>query len=637
MSTEKQAPGRLRASVVNGRYDMDRAGMEDLLKRRFFTAPAFAAYGGVAGLYDFGPPGCAVKANIIQAWKNHFVIHDSMSEVDCSALTPKPVLDASGHTAKFSDFMVRDAKTNTCFRADHVLKQHLEQLLESKETPEAQRAQIGLDLARVDDLGQAGLGEMLRKYAVKAPQTGNELTEPAPFNLMFQTCIGPAGDMPGFLRPETAQGIFVNFKRLLEYNAGKLPFAAAQVGSAFRNEIAPRAGLLRVREFPLAEIEYFVNPRHKTHVGYPTVRDIVANLLPADEQEKGASEAVAMKLGDAAERGVIRNEALAYFMGRTLLFLRKLGLPDEHLRFRQHMRSEMAHYAADCWDAEVRTSYGWIECVGHADRTNYDLTQHTRCSAQSMAVHEPFEDGPHIVNKYVATLQKGLVGKEFRKEAQLVFQHVEGLSQEQLAALQQALAAEPHQYSFTAPNGKTFVLRPEMVKVEQREEKETGELFIPHVIEPSFGIGRILYCVLEHAYWCRPESKERGVLSLPPLIAPIKVSVFPLQTDERFAPIVRDISTQLRHHNHAHKVDETGTPIGRRYARTDELGIPFAITVDYDTLEDRTVTLRERDTMQQVRVPLAELMDLLDSLIAQKTTWDDVKAKYPACVVADKE
>lgn len=615
---------------------MDRAGMEDLLKRRFFIAPAFSAYGGVAGLYDFGPPGCAVKANIIQAWKNHFVIHDSMSEVDCSALTPKPVLDASGHTAKFSDYMVRDAKNNTCYRADHILKQHLEKLLEAKETPEADKPAISLDLARVDDLDQQGLAATLHKYAVKAPVTGNDLTEPAPFNLMFQTCIGPAGDMPGFLRPETAQGIFVNFKRLLEFNAGKLPFAAAQVGSAFRNEIAPRAGLLRVREFPLAEIEYFVNPRHKTHHGFPTVRDLVVNLLPADEQEQGASEARAMALGEAADKVIIRNTALAYFMGRTFLFLRKLGIPEEHLRFRQHMHSEMAHYAADCWDAEIRTSYGWIECVGHADRTNYDLTQHTKCSAQNMAVHEPFEDGPRMVKKLVATLQKGLVGKAFRKDAQHVFAHVEGLSQEQLAAVQAALEKDK-QYAFTAADGKEYVLKPEMVKIELREEKETGESFIPHVIEPSFGIGRVLYCVLEHAYWCRPDNKDRGVLSLPPLIAPIKVSVFPLQTDERFGPVVHEISTDLKHQNLSHKVDETGTPIGRRYARTDELGIPFAVTVDYVTLEDRTVTLRERDSMQQVRVPIAELMDLLNALIAQKITWEHVKEKYPACVVSEKD
>lgn len=366
------------------------------------------------------------------------------------------------------------------------------------------------------------------------------------------------------------------------------------------------------------------------------MRDLVVNLLPADEQEQGASEAHAMKLGDAADKVIIRNTALAYFMGRTFLFLRKLGIPEEHLRFRQHMHSEMAHYAADCWDAEIRTSYGWIECVGHADRTNYDLTQHTKCSAQNMAVHEPFEDGPRMVKKLVATLQKGLVGKAFRKDAQHVFAHVEGLSQEQLAAVQAALEKDK-QYAFKGADGKDYVLKPEMVKIEMREEKETGESFIPHVIEPSFGIGRVLYCVLEHAYWCRPDNKDRGVLSLPPLIAPIKVSVFPLQTDERFGPVVHEISTDLKHQNLSHKVDETGTPIGRRYARTDELGIPFAVTVDYVTLEDRTVTLRERDSMEQVRVPIAELMELINALVAQKTTWEHVKAKYPACVVSEKD
>jgi len=618
------------------RYCVDRALLEDLLKRRFFYAPAFAAYGGVAGLYDFGPAGCAVKSNIIALWRHHFVIHDSMSEVDCSVLTPKPVLDASGHTAKFSDYMVRDVKTRQCYRADHVLKGALETQLAAEGLSEEQKHKLQLALARVDDLDQAGLAAALKEFNVKAPDTGNDITEPLPFNLMFQTSIGPTGDMPGFLRPETAQGIFVNFKRLLEFNGSKLPFAAAQVGSAFRNEIAPRAGLLRVREFTLAEIEYFVNPSEKTHRGFSSVKDTVLSLLPADMQEQGATEPIKITSGEAAAKHIIRNEALAYFMSRTYMFLRMMGIPDEHLRFRQHMRSEMAHYAADCWDAEIRTSYGWIECVGHADRTCYDLTQHTKCSAQNMTVHEAFKDGSHVVRKLIAKVNKGAVGKKFRKEANVVMSFLDTLGDEDKCKTVSEAMEKDGKYVYEA-EGKQYEITPDMVSFKTEDVKVTGESFIPHVIEPSFGIGRIMYCLLEHAYWYRGEEKERGVLSLAPVIAPIKVSLFPLQSDEKFTPIVAEIADLLRHSGISNKVDETGTAIGKRYARTDELGIPFAITVDYDTLNDRTVTLRERDSMAQVRLPITDLVQVIKALCEHKMSWKDVSAKYPAHVAAEKD
>ncbi|KAG7272474.1 hypothetical protein CRUP_009026 [Coryphaenoides rupestris] len=178
--------------------DVSRAVAELKARKRILEAKAFAIYGGVSGLYDFGPVGCALKNNILQIWRQHFIQEEQILEIDCTMLTPEPVLKTSGHVDKFADYMVKDAKTGECFRADHLLK-------------------------------------------------GNDLTPPTSFNLMFQTSIGPAGNMPGYLRPETAQGMFLNFKRLLEFNQGKLPFGAAQIGNSFRNEISPRSGLIRVR------------------------------------------------------------------------------------------------------------------------------------------------------------------------------------------------------------------------------------------------------------------------------------------------------------------------------------------------------------------------------------------------------
>jgi len=543
---------------------------------------------------------------------------------------------ASGHTGKFSDYMVRDEKTRVCYRADHVLKGQLQALLAKAADGSPEKRELELALARVDDLDQADLTAALRKYHATAPDTGNPITDPAPFNLMFQTSIGPTGDVVGFLRPETAQGIFVNFKKLLEYNGGKLPFAAAQVGSAFRNEIAPRAGLLRVREFTLAEIEYFVKPHEKTHRLFSTVRDLRPGLLPASVQNAGSTEVIRPTLGEAVANFTIGNEALGYFMGRTYLFLRMLGIPDEHIRFRQHLSSEMAHYAACCYDAEIRTSYGWVECVGHADRTCFDLSQHSKHSSQNMAVHEAFKDGPRMVEKLNVVVKKQVVGKTFRKDAQEVIQFLEMLTPEGAATVAAALQSPAGAYELNTA-GKTYRITPDMVAFEKRLEKETGESFIPHVIEPSFGIGRILYAVLEHAYWARPEDKDRGVLSLPPIIAPIKVSVFPLTSDERFAPFVASISAMLTRANISHKVDETGTAIGRRYARTDELGVPFAVTIDHQTVADNTVTLRERDTMAQVRIHIAEIVPLVSQLSDHVIEWSTVQAKFPKFVSNEKD
>lgn len=226
------------------------------------------------------------------------------------------------------------------------------------------------------DMTKEELSKAFEKYKIKAPDTGNDLEEPFQFNLMFKTSIGPTSLVPGYLRPETAQGIFVNYKRLLEYNGNKLPFAAAQIGNAYRNEIAPRSGLLRVREFTMAEIEHFVHPDHKNTPKFATVADLKVNLLSAKSQE-ASGEVINITLREAVSEKMIANETLGYFLGRTYLFMVTASVNPERLRFRQHKKNEMAHYANDCWDAEIFTSYGWIECVGHADRGCYDLSRHS--------------------------------------------------------------------------------------------------------------------------------------------------------------------------------------------------------------------------------------------------------------------
>jgi len=331
--------------------------------------------------------GCGLKANMIQYWRRHFILEDSMLEVECSSLTPESVLKTSGHVERFVDWMVKDVKTGDCFRADHLIKNAAEALIQNKKTPTATKKELEDVLIKLDGFSSQEMHETIVKYGFKSPSTGNDVTEPVSFNLMFPTQIGPTGDFRAYLRPETAQGIFINFRRLLDFNQGKLPFAAAQIGTGFRNEISPRQGLIRVREFTMCEIEHFVDPVDKNHPGFKRYADQEVLLYTACDQMDGKSPRL-WKFGDAVKQKVIDNETLGYYMARTYLFLIKVGVSPDRLRFCQHMSNEMAHYAKDCWDAECLTSYGWIECVGHADRSCYDLQAHANASKQRLSAEK---------------------------------------------------------------------------------------------------------------------------------------------------------------------------------------------------------------------------------------------------------
>ncbi|KAH9697272.1 glycine--tRNA ligase 1 [Citrus sinensis] len=301
-----------------------------------------------------------------------------MLEVRSPCVTPEVVLKASGHVEKLTDQMVKDEKTGTFYRADQLLKDFCnEKLREDVRLSLEQAAELRRTLAMMDDLSVEELGAKIKEYGITAPDTKNPLSDPYPFNLMFQTSVGPSGLTAAYVRPETAPGIFVNFKDLYYNNGNKLPFAAAQIGQAFRNEISPRQGFSRVREFTLAEIEHFVDPKDKSHPKFSEVKNLEFLMFPREEQ-MSAQSAKKIRLGEAVSRGIVNNETIGYFIGRVYLFLSRLGIDQDHLRFRQHLANEMAHYAADCWDAEIECSYGWIECVGIADRSAYDLRAHTR-------------------------------------------------------------------------------------------------------------------------------------------------------------------------------------------------------------------------------------------------------------------
>ncbi|TYI33490.1 hypothetical protein ES332_A04G136900v1 [Gossypium tomentosum] len=628
-SIEKQLQAAVSGSDGDGALSREafRQAAVNTLERRLFYIPSFKIYRGFAGLYDYGPPGCAVKSNVLAFWRQHFVLEENMLEVDCPCVTPEVVLKASGHVDKFTDLMVKDEKTGTCYRADHLLKDFCNEKLKKDLTISAEKAaELKHVLATLDDLSAEALGAKIKEYGITAPDTKNPLSDPYPFNLMFQTSIGPSGLSPGYMRPETAQGIFVNFKDLYYYNGNKLPFAAAQIGQAFRNEISPRQGLLRVREFTLAEIEHFVDPEDKSHPKYSQVVDLEFLMFPRDEQMSGQS-AKKIRLGDAVSKGTVNNETLGYFIGRVYLFLTRLGIDKDRLRFRQHLANEMAHYAADCWDAEIECSYGWIECVGIADRSAYDLCAHSDKSGVPLVAAEKFSE-PREVEKLVIAPVKKELGLAFKGSQKNVVEALEAMNEKEALEMKAALESKGEVEFYVCTLGKNVPIKKNMVSISKEKKKEHQRVFTPSVIEPSFGIGRIIYCLFEHSFYTRPSKagdEQLNVFRFPPLVAPIKCTVFPLVQNQQYEDIAKVISKSLTTAGMSHKIDITGTSIGKRYARTDELGVPFAITVD----STKDVTIRERDSKLQVRVGVEEAALVVKSVTDGLRTWEDVWEKYP--------
>lgn len=620
-----------------------------LLKKRFFYISSFEIYGGTSGLYDYGPPGCALKNEIEKFWREFFIIHDEMFEISTACLTPYNVLKASGHVGKFTDLMVKDEVTMECFRADSYISDIISKFLGSKtkeivnfpanikKFEQATYEELEQLLVTVGNLSAEELAEIMNKYEIISP-SANKLSHPFPFNLMFEVQIGPSGlfnkskDLcTGFLRPETAQGIFTNFNRLIEYNGGKLPFAAAQIGLGFRNEISPRNGLLRVREFTMAEIEYFVNPKEKSHRNYDKFKDTVLPLLSKFNQTQGIVEQ--MPVARAIECGIIDNKALGYFMAKTYKFLTSCGINPSGIRFRQHMDNEMAHYACDCWDCEILTSYGWIEVVGHADRMAYDLTSHEKHSKVPLKAHIKLDD-PIIVDVIKPTINKAIVGKIFKEKGQEICEKLNQLTEQKYKEIDDKLN-ECGKYELSIGENVYHITR-DMVQFHKVLVKEYEELITPSVIEPSYGIGRLIYCVLEHVLTHRQgdaDNDERIYLAIPAKIAPIKCSILPIFNDPRFDQLIEKLATILSKSGVSYKIDTTGASIGRRYARTDEIGIPYAITIDFKTLEDGTVTIRERESMSQVRVDIASTGGIVHDCVSGSISWEDVTRTHPLVTV----
>eukprot|EP01063_Lacrimia_lanifica_P028768 TRINITY_DN4265_c0_g1_i1.p1 TRINITY_DN4265_c0_g1~~TRINITY_DN4265_c0_g1_i1.p1 ORF type:complete len:723 (+),score=226.45 TRINITY_DN4265_c0_g1_i1:219-2171(+) len=624
-----------------------RAEFEDTCKRRFIYGAGFEAYGGAAGLYDLGPVGCAVKTNLLAMWRRHFVVEDGMLEVDTSALTPHEVFAASGHVQRFTDVLVQDAVTGAQHRLDKYLDEWCDARMASATPAECEELTAVRGTFETWSLEQ--MAEFVTKWRVASPE-GNPLHPPKDFNLMFPTPIGPAGDRTGYLRPELAQGIILNFNRLLEFNGGRMPFAGACVGAAFRNEIAPRNNLLRVREFTLAEIEHFCHPDRKEHEKFASVADLEMYMWTAEAQS--ARQPVrAVRLGDAVADKTIANETLGYYIGRAALFLRGLGI--RHARLRQHLPQEMAHYAADCWDVEVLTSFGWVECVGIADRAGFDLTCHAEETKTSFLAYERYPT-PRVETVLVRHVDKRAVFKAFQKDGPAVLGALAVLSDPEAEALAGRLAAG--EAAAVEAEGGVYCLAPEMYRVAWEKQTVEGYHYTPSVVEPSFGVGRLVYALLEQAYYVRRETapaepvaapgkapkkkkkqkgadnEKRAAFALSPRLAPYKVALLPLSASVAREAYCQEALAALRAGlggcDVEYKVDAGSQTIGKRYSRADEIGVPYAVTIDTAYPDTALVTLRERDSMDQVFVSVADAVEAVHGLCVGRRTWASVTEQY---------
>ena len=444
---------------------------------------------------------------------------------------------------------------------------------------------------KVEDIIKEGhdAEDALKNNLVKCPNCKTTLKDGYPVNLMFSTKIGIGKTRDAFLRPETAQGIFTDFHLLYRFGREKLPLGVIQIGKGYRNEVSPRQGMIRLREFSMAEAEVFFDPKDKTHPNFDLVKHKQLYLYDNVNEMK-------LSLEKAVKNKVINNQALAYYMYLTQEFLLTAGVDPKKFRFRIHGHDELAHYATECWDAELFSErFGWVECVGIADRSAYDLNSHIESSGTDMFALRKYDE-PKVINIKKIVPKMGELGPLFKDKAGKIKNILENMK-----------VPSKDKIIINLDNKKIEIPK-KCYEIVETKEKITGDKFVPHVIEPSYGIDRIIYNILEHSYI---ETKKKGedyrILKLNKEVAPIKIGVFPLISDEKLIKIAKEIDFTIRESGISTYYDEGGT-IGRRYARMDEVGTPYCITIDHDSIKDKSVTIRNRDTTKQIRKKISDLI-----------------------------
>jgi len=550
----------------------------ELAKRRGFIWPFAEIYGGVRGFIDFGPLGTVLKHNIEEKWRRFFIHRhsDFIVEIETPIIMPAKVFEASGHLKHFTDYIVECTSCHRKFRADHLVAS-------------------STDIVEVESLSIEDLNRIIKDREVRCPECGGILDEVKTFNLLFKTTIGPYSENVGYARPEAAQGMFLAFKRVYESMRSKLPLGIAQIGRVMRNEISPRQGPIRLREFTIMEIELFFDPEQSSCPLFDNVKNIPLSIIPEDKVRKGLLKPISITAKKAVEEGYIVNEWQAYFMVLGKIFMESLGIPSEMQIFIDKPREERAHYSAQTFDQVVKLErWGYVEVAGYSYRTDYDLSRHMKFSGVDLRVYRQL-DKKILKEKVTVKPNMKILGPKFKSKVR-----------ELLTSLNyDSLASELLSKGFVEVAGYKLSKDDFIIS---REKFEVGGIhFLPHVVEPSFGSDRVTYTVLEYAFH---EKDGRIILKLPRDVAPIQVSVFPLVSKDGLPELATKIYRLLLEAGLRVEYDESGS-IGRRYVRADEIGVPIAVTVDYDSLRDGSVTLRDRDTWRQVRIKISDLKERL--------------------------
>ena len=585
-----------------------------LCKRRGFVFQSSEIYGGINGFWDYGPLGAELKRNVKELWWNSMTrLRDDVAGLEATIIMSPQIWKASGHVDTFSDPMCDCLLTKKRFRADQVEAQSgvayhfsgakdpasgrevtdpFSVLLAAGKPPESARKTATQFYQKRGLMSVELLGERTEKVEESTrynPENGAQLTEPRPFNLMLQTYVGPiqSEENVAYLRPETAQAIFAQFKNVLETSRQKLPFGIAQVGKAFRNEVTPRNFTFRSREFEQMELEFFIKPDEAVEAIHGTVAVPSGPGHPGDPMPNWG-----WKMWHQ------------YWVEERVRFYEGIGLGRETLGFHVQTPEELAHYARATTDIlfkfpfSKRDAAGDVagdELEGIAARSDFDLSQHERYSGKSMGVFDE-------------ELRTAWAKLSPEKQSELRERHYE---------------ARLKYLTKTARPGET----PEGIARKAREESEglaKGQ-YIPHVIEPSAGVDRLILALIANAYHEEQTTDEKGktetrvVMKFHPRIAPVKVGVMPLLKNKpELVRKAQEIRERLRTLCNAF-YDDAGS-IGRRYARQDEAGTPYCVTVDFDTLGEKpelldTVTLRHRDDGRQERIPVSGLVEWLQSRI----------------------
>ncbi|MEM3641218.1 MAG: glycine--tRNA ligase, partial [Candidatus Bathyarchaeia archaeon] len=568
--------------------------INELARRRGFFWQSYEIYGGVSGFVTYGFLGAKLKQRIENKVREFFVNKFGIMEIESPIIAPSKVFEASGHVDHFKEPMVECLKCGKKFRADHLLQEFAK-----------------IDVSETEKLSLKEIKEVIEKHGLLCPECGGTFKEPKYFLTMFETTIGPYSEAVGYGRPEAAQGIFVEFRRLYEMAREKLPFGVMQIGHALRNEISPRQGLIRLREFTIIDLEFFFDPKEPNCFILKDVENETLRLLLIENRQRGSEEIVEVTVKEALEKGYIKVEWQAAFMALAKRLLTNLGVPAEKQRFIEKFPWERAHYSLQSFDQEVYVDrWGWVEVSGHAYRTDYDLKRHMQFSDMDARVFKEYESPIEIEKTVIKPLMSKL-GPVFKDETPKVVEMLLNADAEEVEA-----SINKSGYYLL---GKYKIL-PEYIEIVRQKVKESGRRFVPHVVEPSFGSDRLVYVALEYAYRTKD---DRVILSFPPSIAPIQAGVYPLVSKDGLPEKALQVHKMLIDEGFTVEYDEAGS-IGRRYARADEIGIPLGITVDYETLNDDTVTIRDRDSWKQVRSKIKELPELLHKYFRGKICFEDL-------------